>query len=371
MYSLKSRPEDFIVREITSIKLSESAKAGQHAVFVLEKKGLATEQAVNGLCRRMKILRKNIGYAGLKDRHAVTSQYISIKYGKKSFEKTVFRNFSILFKGFSDQGIALGDLKENSFEVVVRNIDKNELETFKKNFKEAEKNGELFPNFFGPQRFSKKNKEIGRALIKKDFKAAVGLLTANNGQDKENQESKSGFYENEVVKFLSKYPRDYVGALRLIPRKILTLFVNSYQSYIFNKVLETCLLERSFSYKKFKNTEIPIVGFGSQINPLKNVEDAKSLKAYKFQDLNPNSLVSKETLKLMGQEKILPRDFIVRQIPELSSEGTSRKAFAKAGKLSAEIGNDELNEDMNKVKLCFSLPKGSYATVFVDWLFRG
>jgi tRNA(Glu) U13 pseudouridine synthase TruD len=61
---------------------------------------------------------------------------------------------------------------------------------------------------------------------------------------------------------------------------------------------------------------------------------------------------------------------VIKEFPELSSEGTERDVFAEAQKLSiGELEGDELNPGRKKVKLSFVLQPGSYATEFVRQLF--
>ena len=68
----------------------------------------------------------------------------------------------------------------------------------------------------------------------------------------------------------------------------------------------------------------------------------------------------------MKEEELYYRDFIIKQIPPISLEGELRPVFieVKAFEIS-EIENDELNEDKKKVKVSFSLGKGSYATMVI------
>ena len=69
---------------------------------------------------------------------------------------------------------------------------------------------------------------------------------------------------------------------------------------------------------------------------------------------------------IIDEEKIAERDFIIRQIPELSSEGDQRAAFVKVNDFKmVKKEKDELNKSKLKLKVKFSLPKGSYATVFI------
>ena len=72
----------------------------------------------------------------------------------------------------------------------------------------------------------------------------------------------------------------------------------------------------------------------------------------------------------MKEEGIKYRDFIIKEIPELSSEGGIRKLFVRPLNFEAvEKGEDELNDGKYKIKLRFFLPKSSYATEVIRQMF--
>ena len=100
---------------------------------------------------------------------------------------------------------------------------------------------------------------------------------------------------------------------------------------------------------KIKNEKIPIIGFGTEIS---------------------NDKIKEIINKTIEKEKIAFRDFIINAIPELSQEGSERDSLVEVdGFKVIEEGSDELNEGKLKIKMNFSLPKGSYATVFIGNLF--
>jgi tRNA pseudouridine13 synthase len=309
MYELKKIPEDFVVEEIPDRELG---KKGNFAVFELKKKDYTTEEAVRIVAHKLKIDRKRIKYAGTKDRHAITTQRISVyKVREQNLESD---NITLKFLGYSKEPVSLGSLKGNKFTIVVRNLEKNAK------IKKLNK----IPNLFDQQRFSNNNVGIGRAILKRDFEKTVKLID-----------------EKKLNDFLKKYPHNYVGALRLIPLKILTLYVHAYQSFIWNKSAE--------EYLKINGKEkvIPIIGFSTELKgDLKKIIE-----------------------KIMKEEKITQRDFIIREMPELTSEGTERILFADVKNLEiGKLEEDELNKEKYKVKVKFELQKGSYATNVVKFL---
>src|SRR3989344_4836245 len=98
MYKLKQIPEDFVVIEISSV---QTEKQGKYFYFWLKKKGLNTLDVVKELARQLRIKEKDIGFAGSKDKHAVTEQMISILGRKKEdVEKVKIENVYLEFRGY-------------------------------------------------------------------------------------------------------------------------------------------------------------------------------------------------------------------------------------------------------------------------------
>jgi len=324
MYIIKQIPEDFIVAELTNLKTSS---AGEYSVFLLKKRDLSTPEAVEILERNLGV--KKIGYAGNKDRKAVTEQLISISGDYKNIvSKAKTPKMSLKFLGFSKNPISLGDLEGNHFEITLRNLEEKML---KKIFAKIKQHKKRIPNIFGEQRFSKNNDKIGKFIVSRQFDRACRLLVRNDRK-----------FGAKIKEYLDMAPNDFIGALRLIPRNVLMIYVHSFQSRIFN---ETVSIISKFTQK---NQDIPIVGFGTE---LKNTEIHKTISA------------------ILKNEKISQRDFIIRQFPELSSEGDKRVLYIAPENLKiSPPENDELNENKKKLKLTFSLPKGSYATVVVESL---
>ncbi len=296
MYILKHIPEDFIVNEVTNIDF----KPGKYFCYWLKKRDYTALAAIQVVAKENNLRLSDLSFAGNKDRRAITKQLISVKNHK--LKKSVFKDISLEFAGTLDKPVSLGDLKGNEFVIIIRNL--SNLPKFK----------DEFINFFGEQRFSENNVDVGRAIVKGDFKKAAEILR------------------------LDVDGNNYVSALKTLPKKILTLFVHAFQSYIWN-LAAALFVKDNPNYDSY--VEMSIVGFASE-------------------DL------SKYTESVLEQEGISPRDFIINAIPELSSEGSFRNVWCKAINLKInELEDDEFNKGKNKVKIEFFLPKGSYATELI------
>ena len=161
MYIIKQKPEDFVVNEIPVYKLDDK---GRYSYFWLTKTNYNTVDAVKRIAEKLKIPIKTIGFAGAKDRVAITKQIISIKSAKKEIVESLnLKDMQLEFVGKGGSPISLGDLKGNEFKIKVRNLSANNLNQ-----------PNMIPNYFGPQRFSKNNAEIGKLIVKKSIPSVVG-----------------------------------------------------------------------------------------------------------------------------------------------------------------------------------------------------
>jgi len=332
MYKLKQLQEDFVVIEIPAVKTETQ---GGFLYFWMRKKGRNTLDVVKELARQLRIKEKGIGFAGSKDKHAITEQMISIAgVNKENVEKLHFENTSLEFYGYGSKPISLGDLQGNRFEIVIRDLDDEIVEKT-----------DHFENYFDEQRFSENNVKIGRHLLKKEFGKAAALVD-----------------DLKVRKYLDSKPTDYVGALKILPLRLLRMYVNAYQSYLWNKTVAMYLEKvgkvlKKVPYsegellfvsnpEKFKELKIPLVGFGHE-------------------DLDDNE-VQEIIDGIMEEENISYSDFIIKQIPELTLEGELRNVFVVVKDMKiAKTMKDELNDGKKKVKVSFTLPKGSYATLVI------
>ena len=83
MYKIKQQPEDFRVVEIPNYEIRDK---GEYPIFLLRKRNYTTEQAIQKVADYFHIKPKFIGYAGIKDKKAITEQYISINIQNRKFQ---------------------------------------------------------------------------------------------------------------------------------------------------------------------------------------------------------------------------------------------------------------------------------------------
>ena len=331
---IKHIPEDFAVEEITNVKKKDK---GNYCYFWLEKKNRNTQDAVDAVARALHV--RKIGFAGTKDKKAITKQLCSAEnVRKESIEKVSVRGVTLTFYGYGDEPVSLGDLKGNKFSIVVRDVD-SDIKV--KKLKEI-------VNYFDEQRFSRTNVDVGRAIVKKDFKKAAELIASGEGD-----------YNLKVKEFITRNKTNFIGALHLVPRKILRMIIGSYQSYLWNDTVARLIEgqtkfvrvpysqgQLAFPTGKIVDRKIPMIGFDTQVD--------KEIRV----------IVN----EIMHREGITFRDFIIREFPELTMEGAERDMIVPVKKFSAKMVKDELFDGRKKIMLSFELPKGSYATMVVKRL---
>ena len=314
MVVIKKKPEDFIVKEISRVK---PAASGEYVYAVLSKTDWTTMDAVRRIADFLHLHLKALGFAGAKDKAAITEQVISIRAGNKDVIRELqgfsVKGIEVRAIGKGDSAICLGDLEGNQFRIVVREAVKAPRKLLR------------FINLFGEQRFSKDNVTAGKLIIRGEFAEAAAIMD-----------------EPEIMRHLESKPSDSVGALKQLPKKTLMMYLHAYQSLLWNRLVERFLQGKNA--EEIDNIMLPIIGFGTELD--KNAEE-----------------IAKLCRQIMAEENINERDFIIRSMPDLSSDGGERALFADVKDLRIT------KKDNDVFVLEFSLSKGCYATEFIRQAF--
>jgi tRNA pseudouridine13 synthase len=167
--ALKLLNEDFIV---TELPLQLPSGAGEHIWLDIEKNGANTAFVAQQLAEAASVQEGDVGYAGLKDRHAITRQWFSIYLPKgETPDLTLLQHpeFKVLSQRRHAKKLRPGDLQGNRFRIVLRDVtgDRDAVEA---NLKAVASHGA--PNYFGAQRFGHDggNVEQGRAMLAREIR---------------------------------------------------------------------------------------------------------------------------------------------------------------------------------------------------------
>ncbi len=251
---IKQRHEDFLVEEIP---LYNPGGEGEHIYLLIEKRDLSTTQAVDIIAHHFGVPDRAVGYAGMKDRRAVTRQVISVHVpGKKPEDFPSLRHdkLTVLWADLHANKLRLGHLKGNRFSIKIRGVKATGALHADKVLRTLEKTG--VPNFFGEQRFGNRlnNHRLGRFdLMGRHQELLDELLGPDPDYPDFNPEARAcyqrGQFEQAVQHFPSQQPTERAAVKALArgasARKVVEslhvrqrqFWVNAFQSALFNKVL--------------------------------------------------------------------------------------------------------------------------------------
>lgn len=157
---IRSRPEDFVVEEIPRVT---PGGEGGHLWLWVEKRLANTDWVAGQLSRVGGCRHRDVGYAGLKDRHAVTRQWFSVPAGDAGpevFSGVQIEGVRVLEGRLHQRKLKRGTLDGNRFELVIRDFDGDVADTTRR-LERVRATG--VPNYFGPQRFGHGGRNVEKA----------------------------------------------------------------------------------------------------------------------------------------------------------------------------------------------------------------
>jgi len=379
---LKVRPEDFVVEEQIGLTLSPR---GRFTILKIVKNSWNTLDAIDFIARKLGIARGLISRAGLKDRYALATQYLSYRGDLK--RGLAEKNLTVTPIGKSDQPVTPAVLRGNKFTVTLRSLDKGEPEKMARNFGEINKTG--LPNYFDDQRFGSawhKQGFFARALILGHYQGALKLLLCHSyaGETKTARDFKKFCLEHwgewdeiflrspreyqKVIAFLVQNPGDFKDAVKQLDREMLNLYLLAYQSYIFNEILCRIITDHSR-----QTVDIPY-SVGHMIFG-RDIRDPKFLEALTIPMINDKTRASEPLAAVLNA--ILEREGISIKgfgLNKMRFRGVRFKTFPRRVVIfptDFTIGEPEIDDlypGKEKIKIEFTLPAGSYATTLIKRL---
>lgn len=414
--NIKKTVDDFVVEEVlvdgskayVEKSVSKNSVLGstqikqEYLLSVLVKRNWDTFIALKNVARQLGKDQEDIRIAGIKDAKAVTAQYVTIKHS------TIEETFNIKMKdielrpvGYLRHELSAYYLLGNNFRVRVTNVHYSESSIRKRiveTSKELERLGGI-PNFFGHQRFGTTRPithKVGKALLKGNFgeatmiflaeasvnehpssrKARRTLQTTQNYNQALQNFPKQLRYERLMLSHLTEAQDDFTGAFKKLPMKLQTLFVQAYQSYLFNRFL-TARIERGIPLNKaeigdwvvrLERSGLPLVNTARTVT-LENFSEFEALLKIgkmrialplvgRFSRI-PQSEMGDEEKKILAEEQISPENFKLRDFPEAAARGGLRAINAPVRDFRV------LGISSGEVSMSFNLLRGCYATVFL------
>jgi len=324
--TIRQSPNDFVVEEIPAFAPSGE---GEHLYVEITKTNLTTNEAVRRVCRALGVDERGAGYAGMKDRHAVTTQTISVPFPRARSADEALRleldDIAIARAMRHAHKLKPGHLKGNRFTIVLRDVAPSAAPDVIAKLEEAGRFG--VPNAFGPQRFGKDGDNPERAL--------AWLAGRAPG------------------------PKD-----RLERR----LLFSSLQAHVFNRVLE--IRRAAGTYNRplmgdlIKKTDTG--GIFLCTDP--ETDDARALRG----EIAPTGPIFGAKMRWPeGEPARIEREMLRECVGDGASfdahpalgEGSRRLFVLRVNELEVE----RLGEDPSALRVLFVLPKGGYATTLLTW----
>ncbi len=337
-FYFKQSSRDFTVEEIP---LYDFSGEGEHLILKIRKKETSTHELINHISATLGIRSMELGYAGLKDKNALTTQYISLnKKLAHDIHKIENENIKILQETYHNNKIKIGHLKGNKFFIRLKKVDKINLLKMENEIKSIEKNG--FPNYFGFQRFGRdgQNHQLGKQLAR----------------------DKKGKKHKRMDKF----------------------FISAYQSEVFNKWLAT-RVALSKTIEEFSNDELAkLLGCDKKKIALLKTQETrfKLLSGDVMMHYPYGKLFLAEELQAesgrFAQKSIAPTgpligkggtqpidDALVFEQPffddKIQVAGARRYGVVFCDNIDGRYIEEKAHYELN-----FSLPKGTYATTLIE-----
>lgn len=392
---LKRSPEDFLVEEMSSYP--ERVEGGKVTIAKVTAQNWEMNRLVRELSKALGISRDGIGFAGTKDKRAITSQLMSFHAPVERVMAINVHQVKVEDAYPAKKTLTIGDLVGNRFHILVSgtSLRGGSLADALEGTARALKELGGYPNFFGVQRFGAVRPvthEVGRWIVRGDFEQAVMTYAGNPvpqesektqearrtlDQERDFQRALDYFprtltFERMAIGYLARNPDDYVGAIQVLPPNLQMMFVHAYQSYLFNRMLSE-RVRRGLPLNRplVGDIVLPADRLGLPDHDHGVPVTAGNLDLVERQVRNGRAFISavlfgSESVlcegemgdierKIIAEEGLENKDFMVPYLHQCSSKGNRREVLGRIGDLAYQAGEDE-------VRFSFALNKGCYAT---------
>lgn len=313
---IRSYPRDFVVEEIARI---QPEGEGSHLWLWVEKRSANTDWVAKELARVTDSVPRDVGYAGLKDRHAITRQWFSVPFSsttRENLENAEIEGVKILESHQHTRKLKRGTLDGNRFHLRIRQLtgDRAQMTT---RLEQIRATG--VPNYFGPQRFG------------------------HRGQNVE-----QGF------KLLSNRAR--------LPRNKKSIYLSAIRSYLFNQVLAERV--RRGDWNKIIDGDLAMLN-GTQSIFACEKSDTDIEDRVRRLDIHPTGPMPGENgTQPTGLAAELEQT-VLDNWPQLTALLTAQRVQASRRSLRLYPSGLEWDISDGELELVFTLPPGTYATTIL------
>ena len=355
---IRAKLDDFVVTEILDSRITPK-ESGRYAVYLLTKRRIDTAHCISDIYAKRHIRLKSLGF---KDAAAVTSQYLCATYTGKGIIEFETGRYRLQRVGYVDRPLTKKWMVGNRFYITIRDATESAS-----GFDQYD----IIRNYYGYQRFGSRRPvthRIGQAIIQSDYKEAIRLILSETSpfdSDEANALRRSMSDPARYAECMDMMPksmdteRTVMGVLRdggdersaflALPLYLRRLYVQAYQSYLFNRTLDAAYdqsmdaqegdicFDASGRIGKYQNDinqrlAIPMVGYAYY-------------KKTRFHGIIRD---------ILYEQGVAPRDFYTKEMQEISAEGGFRQALLEC---------TEYGVSQNRIR--FTLSRGSFATMIL------
>ena len=313
----KQTCDDFIVKEQLPFQPDGS---GSHVFLRVEKTALNTLFVIELLAKFSGLAAKHIGYAGLKDKQAISTQWFSINLEgltEPKWEDFSYPGVKIKEITYHKKKLKIGSVAANEFTILLRDLQAFEANEIEKRLKKISQFG--VPNYFGPQRFGINNQNINKAA---DW---------------------------------------FTGKIKINQRSQKSIILSAARSFLFNQLLS--LRIKDYGWHQLIAGEVMMLQGSHSIFVVEETSDPEIQSRFEKKDIHP-------TLALWGQGELMSQlelkkleNTMLEQFPDWC-QNLGNKGLKQQRRLMRVIPENLkyqwLKKDQLQIK--FSLPKGCYAT---------
>ena len=380
---LKRLREDFVVHEVSDFPLG----SGPFAVYRLDKSGIGTPEAIAEILKVWSLPRRAVGYGGLKDRHATTTQTITLFKGpQRSLEQ---RGFLLEYLGQAAREFHAKDIRANRFDIVLRELDDRAAAQIDALLPAVAAG---VPNYFDDQRFGSLGESgqfVAQPWCLGDYERALYLAIAEAnvhdrprereqksllrelwGQWVECKERLDRSHRRSIVTYLVDHPTDFRRALALLRSDLRSIMMAAFQSHLWNEIVSQWLQENLPA-----GTWITKPGAAGALTFWTEVTPRVTQTLAELEIPLPSA---RQRAWPAGIEPILDRvlqpfgmqrhEIRVKYPRDTFFSKGSRRVLLKPEALAGQFGPDELAPGRQKLSLSFTLPRGAYATMLIKCL---
>lgn len=384
---LKTRPEDFIVREAYHF---EATRRGVHRVYLMDKQKLSTLEAVARVAEAAKVPVQAISFCGLKDKQGRTEQIIAVKGRSVELQAPDLR---LKYLGRTGAPLSAANLRANRFVVTVRDLSLDEAERVPASVREVRRTGIV--NYFDSQRFGSRKHGQGwvvRDLLQGRSEQALRALIARPSRlDRSNDAKIKAFWARHwgewkrrcklpgaeryepILRSLRRYPKDYLRAFGALETRRRTLLLFEYQSYLWNETARVFLEEAfpeahllTLRYQAGRQRFPRPGGRGGRRGPSFSALRAQTLPLLSPESPLDDPAVARAVERVLRRQKLGLEDLRLPRAARVYFKHEERDLVIRPARLSVvDPRPDELHPGRVKVTLAFTLPAGAYATLLV------